>query len=109
MLALFSTNTFTLPAGTYKFIFPFTNSSNASKSDWYLYNSTDASTVSSYSYDTFTLGGLSTALYGAPTAKITIAGSKAFTLRTTSAVSGGWSIQSGHWSTNWSLMIVKIS
>lgn len=105
--ATVSTNTFTLPAGTYQIMFPFSTSSNASKGDWHIYNSTDATTLVTFNYDSFTLGGLSVAMYGSPTYNFTIAASKTFTIRTTTAVTGGWTLQSGHWSAGYVFQINK--
>ena len=102
-----STNTFTLPAGTYKILLPTTTSGNAQKSNFTLYNTTDSSTVVTYNYDTFTLGGLSCAFFGSPSTTFTIAGSKTFTMRTVSSTSGWYAQTGGGGSNGFTVQIIK--
>lgn len=102
-----STSTFTLPAGTYTIRLPFLTSANASKSGVQFRNITDNSTIVTWSYDNFTLAGVSVGMYGSPSRSFTIAGTKTFAFRTDTLVSGGWTWQSGHWSAGFTVEIIK--
>jgi hypothetical protein len=79
-----STNTFTLPAGTYFFELPYTFSDSTTGYDFYLRNTTDSTDTAVITSNTSSLSGVTKKVYWAFQTHFTIAASKTFILRTTS-------------------------
>lgn len=79
-----STNSFTLPAGTYVFQMPTITSSNTTYADWKVQNTTDATEAFRFTSNTVSFSGVTKAFYWSPSSIFTITGSKTFKFMTTS-------------------------
>jgi hypothetical protein len=80
-----STNTFTLPAGTYVMKFPMLTTSNTSWTTWFLYNVTDSQSVVTFDNPLSIFSGQRYTWFQ-PTVQFTIAGTKTFDFRKSSGL-----------------------